>query len=74
MKKKLFINGMLCIKCIKHIEEALIKVNEIVNVEIFFEEKTAIIKMNKNIDNSLLKKIISKAGYELVRIVNYENE
>ena len=67
MKKTMKIEGMSCGHCSARVESAL---NAIENVSavVDLENKTANITLTENVDNAVLKKAVTEAGYEVVSI------
>lgn len=68
MKKKLFIEGMMCNNCARHVKEALTELDGITGVEVNLSEKYALIETSQEVGQEKLKEAIDEAGYELVRI------
>jgi len=64
MKKKIYIEGMACMHCVKHATEALERVDGIVSVSVSLEEKKAEIEITRDISDDELKSVIEEAGYE----------
>lgn len=67
MNKTVFIEGMMCEHCKKHVEDALKALG--LEVEVSLADKKAIIK-NTSIDNDTVIKAIEDAGYEVKEIQN----
>lgn len=65
MTKTLKIEGMMCKHCVMHVEEALKKVDGVKNVTVSLENKNAVVELEKDVDNSVFKEVIKKAGYEM---------
>ena len=65
MTKTLKIEGMMCKHCVMHVEEALKKVDGVKNVTVFLENKNAVVELEKDVDDSVFKEVIKKAGYEM---------
>ena len=59
------VNGMMCMHCVKHVEDACLKVNGVNDAKASLENKnvTIICDSNTNIDE--VKKNITEAGYEV---------
>ena len=62
--KKLNIEGMSCMHCVKKVEMALKEIKEVKSVNVSLENKTAEIVLKKEIDINILKKAVEEAGYE----------
>ena len=67
MNKKVYVEGMMCKNCVKHIKEALEALG--CEVEVSLEEKCASIT-NTSLDDETITKAIEDAGYEVKEIVN----
>lgn len=67
MNKTIYIEGMMCEHCKKHVEDALIALG--LEPEVSLADKKAIIK-NVSIDDETLTKAIEDAGYEVKGIEN----
>ncbi len=65
MTKTLKIEGMMCKHCVMHVEEALKKVDGVKNVTVSLENKNAVVELEKDVDDSVFKEVIKKAGYEM---------
>lgn len=65
MTKTLKIEGMMCKHCVMHVEEALKKVDGVKNVTVSLENKNAVVELENDVDDSVFKEVIKKAGYEM---------
>lgn len=68
MKKMILIEGMSCHHCTGRVERAL---NELegVNVEsISVDEKNAVIALENEIDENVIRDTVDEAGYEVLEI------
>lgn len=63
MKKKIMIDGMSCMNCVKHVKEAL---EELGKVEVNLEGKYALVETEES-DEQLIE-AIDEAGYDVVSI------
>ncbi|MEG0013620.1 MAG: heavy-metal-associated domain-containing protein [Cellulosilyticaceae bacterium] len=63
MKKKIMIDGMSCMNCVKHVREAL---EELGKVEVNLEGKYALVETEES-DEQLIE-AIDEAGYDVVSI------
>ena len=63
--KKLNIEGMSCMHCVKKVEMALKAIKEVKSVNVSLENKTAEIVLKKDIDINILKKAVEEVGYEI---------
>jgi len=68
MKKKVFIEGMSCSHCAKHVEGALKEVNGIKSAKVNLEGKFAEIELVSEVENEKIKAAIEDAGYEVTNI------
>ena len=66
--KTIWIEGMMCENCKKHVEKALNSIEGITNVNVSLDNKNAVIEYSKEIDDEILKNVISDAGYEVKEI------
>lgn len=62
--KKIRIEGMSCMHCVKHVKDALETLGT--NVEVSLDEKTA--KVNTTVDNEAIINLIDEEGYEVISI------
>ncbi len=67
MNKKVYVEGMMCKNCVKHVKEALEALG--CQVEVSLEDKVAVIT-NTSLDNETITKAIEDAGYDVKEIVN----
>lgn len=66
MRKKLLVDGMSCMNCVRHLKEALqedIKGLEVIDVSL--ENKCALVEVNDNVSDEMIKAVIDDLGYEL---------
>lgn len=68
MQKTISIEGMMCMHCVKHVNEALSKVDGVSLVEVSLENKTAIVTLTKDVSDSALKAAVENAGYDVTEI------
>jgi copper chaperone len=68
MAKKLFIEGMSCAHCVKHVTNALNDLDGITRVEVDLSAKTATVEGSAS--EEAMKAAIEDAGYEVVKVVN----
>lgn len=68
MKKTLYIEGMVCGSCVKHVQKALCGLEGVQNAEVELESKTAKVQADRDISDADLKAAIEDAGYTLVSI------
>lgn len=66
MRKKLLVDGMSCMNCVRHLKEALqedIKGLDVIDVSL--ENKCALVEVNDNVSDDIIKSVIDDLGYEL---------
>lgn len=68
MKKEFLLEGMSCGHCVKRVENALDELIGVVQVTVILEENKAIIELNQEISDSVLRDAIDEAGYDVVSI------
>ncbi|MBR6012958.1 MAG: cadmium-translocating P-type ATPase [Selenomonadaceae bacterium] len=66
-KITLKIEGMMCKHCQKHVHDALAKIDGVESVEVSLENNSAEVTANKKISLEEFEKVITDAGYELVK-------
>lgn len=64
MKKTVYINGMMCSHCTSHVQKALEALDGVESVEVSLEDKKAVLTLNKNVDDAVIKNAVREAGYE----------
>ena len=71
MKKKLYIEGMSCEHCVRHVKNALSEVPGIDSVEVDLKNKYAVVASTTEISDDALKNaVVEEAGYDLIKIEN----
>lgn len=68
MQKTISIEGMMCMHCVKHVNEALSKVDGVSLVEVSLENKNAIVTLTKDVSDSALKAAVEAEGYDVSEI------
>jgi copper chaperone len=68
MKTKVIIEGMSCGHCVKHVKEALSEIENVSNVDVNLDSKSAIFESSEKISEDKIKFVIDDAGYEVVTI------
>ena len=68
MKKTLKITGMLCEHCEMHTKKALEARDGVTAVEVSHKTGTAVVTMDKDIDNDVLSHAVTEQGYEVTDI------
>jgi copper ion binding protein len=70
MKKKINIEGMSCMHCVKHVEGALKDLPGVSNVTVDLKEKNAIVELSDNVEDEKLKEVVEEVGYDVTSIAN----
>lgn len=70
MKKKINIEGMSCMHCVKHVEEALKELAGVIKVTVDLNEKNAVVELDGDVQDSQLKEVIEEVGYDVIGITN----
>lgn len=68
MTKKVFIEGMSCGHCVRHVTEALKELQGVTDVNVNLEQKFAVVNTKNNVTDEDIKSAIDDAGYEVVKI------
>ncbi|MFA5036907.1 MAG: cation transporter [Candidatus Izemoplasmatales bacterium] len=68
MKTTLQIEGMKCMHCQKHIEQALILINGVTKVEVNYKTKFAQVESKDVISDADFTSAIEAAGYQVTHI------
>lgn len=69
MFKTLIIDGMHCNHCVGMINIELYKIKEVLDVKVDISTKRAVVRLTESIPNSVLRKAIESAGYDLINII-----
>ena len=64
MKKTLNVEGMMCMHCVRHVKEALEKIEGVACAEVSLEEKKAVVTLSADVPAETLIKAVADAGYE----------
>ena len=70
MKKQLFIEGMSCGHCVRHVEEALKEISGVAGVIVDLNNKNALIELSGAVEDAQLKEAVEEAGYDVIDIKN----
>ena len=65
MEKVIKVEGMMCMHCVAHVKEALESIKGVEKVEVSLDKNEASITSKKEIKDSLIEKVITKAGYKV---------
>jgi len=68
MKKTVSISGMTCGHCVKRVENALGELSGITSVVVNLAEKNAIIEVDENTSDALIRQTIDDIGYTVEAI------
>lgn len=64
MKKTISVEGMMCMHCQKHVEDALSAVAGVAKVEVSLKKKRAVVECAETVSNEALEQAVKEAGYE----------
>ena len=67
-EKTLIIKGMMCEHCENHVKKALETIDGVKNAEVSFETGTAVVSLEKEISDKVLKKTVADQGYRVIDI------
>lgn len=70
MRKKLLVEGMSCMHCVKHVEDALKEIKGVSDVKVDLKGKNALVDMDESVTDEQLKSAVEDAGYDVVGIEN----
>ncbi len=65
-EKEIMVNGMMCSHCESRVKKALEEIDGVVEATASSKNNNVIIKLNKEVDNDIIKKSITDQGYEVV--------
>ncbi len=68
MEKVINIEGMACMHCVKHVQEALAAVPGVQTANVDLESKTATVSVDGSVSDEALKAAVDGAGYQAVSI------
>ncbi len=68
MEKTIYIEGMQCEHCKLRVEKVLNSIDGVLEAEVSLENKKAVIKFDKDIENSKIKDAIEDIGFSVVEI------
>jgi Cu2+-exporting ATPase/Cu+-exporting ATPase len=68
MVKNIFIEGMSCAHCVRHVEEALEHIQGIKSVSVNLKEKSAKIELIGEVNDDVIKAAIEDVGYDVTEI------
>lgn len=67
MKKKISIEGMSCMHCVKHVKDALEEIGG-KNVDVNLSSKVAVAEFDENVTDNKIKDVIKDYGYKVMNI------
>lgn len=67
MKKNYELTGMSCGGCVSGVKNALLKLPDVEDAEVYLHPQTAVLTMSKPIDVSELQTQLSKAGHYTIK-------
>lgn len=67
-KKEIIIEGMSCMHCTARVQKELEKVDGVEEVTVSLEEKKAVVTLQKEISDEILKQAVEQAGYEVIQV------
>ena len=68
MIKTLHIDGMMCMRCVAHVEKALKAVEGVTDVQVSLEENKAVVTLGQPLDSAVLKKAVEDEDYVVTSI------
>lgn len=68
MKKTLYVEGMSCHNCVKHVTTALQELDGVTGVDVNLKNGTASVELNKEIADQTFIDVIDDAGYTVTKI------
>lgn len=68
MKKKIFVEGMKCENCVKHVKEALNSVDGVISADVNLSDKYVIIETNKEVSEGAIKAAVNTEKYNVIGI------
>lgn len=68
MTKKVFIEGMTCGHCARHVEEALNEISGIKSARVDLQGKVAVIELAHDVEDEKNKAAVEDAGYKATNI------
>lgn len=68
MKKKIYIEGMSCMHCVKRVQNALKEIKGVDEAAVDLNDKSAVVSYEKEITDESLKDAVAEAGYDVIKI------
>lgn len=69
MQKTMKIEGMMCAHCEATVKKALEGLSQVDEAVVSHENKTAVVSLNSEVDNEILKKTVEDKDYKVVEII-----
>ncbi len=66
MEKTMKIEGMMCSHCEARVKKALEALKQVEEAVVSHESGTAVVKLNKDVSDAVLKKTVEKEGYKVI--------
>ena len=66
MEKTMKIEGMMCMHCSGRVQKALEAIDGVASAQVSHETGTAVVTLNQNVADDVLKKAVADAGYQVV--------
>lgn len=70
MKKKINIEGMMCVNCVKHVTEALSELDGVTDIKVDLAGKYATIDTDGSVTDISIKNAIEEVGYDVIEIIS----
>ena len=68
MKKTVYVEGMGCQNCVKHVKEALEGLDGVKSADVSLDAGTAVIELAKDVADEAIRSAIDEAGYDVAKI------
>ena len=69
MQKIMYVEGMMCAHCVKHVQDALTGMDGVSGAEVNLKKKCAVVTLEKDVSDEAFRAAIAEAGYEVKKIV-----
>ena len=68
MTKTMSIEGMMCVHCEARVKKVLEAIDQVSSAEVSHEKGTAVVTLNSDVDNEVLKKAVEAQDYKVTNI------
>ena len=68
MEKTMKIEGMMCPHCEARVKKTLEKLEQVEEAQVSWQAGTAVVKLNKKVDNEVLKKAVEDQDYQVISV------